>query len=111
MVLKAHARHYVTDEPIPDELLARMRKARKFNEGFSTVEYTASALVDTALHKASAADIDIARFEVEELQRLGMPEGIIMRHRPAHFQREPLIFYRVVRLRLYVRIIHPCLCS
>lgn len=45
VVLKAHARHYATDEPIPDELLARMRKARKFNEGFSTVEYTASALV------------------------------------------------------------------
>eukprot|EP01036_Dinobryon_divergens_P034296 gene34296-44299_t len=86
VVLKAHARHFATDEPIPDELLARMRKARKFNEGFSTVEYTASALVDTALHKASAKDIDIAQFEVEELQRLGMPEGIIMRHRPAHFQ-------------------------
>lgn len=47
---------------------------------------------DTALHKASAKDIDIAQFEVDELQRLGMPEGIIMRHRPAHFQRKPVTF-------------------
>ena len=115
MVLKAHARHYATDEPIPDELLTRLRKARRFNEGFNTVEYTASALVgtvipafsllaafclsifiyffiiflgkDTALHKVSAKDLDVAKFEIEELERLGMPEGIIMRHRPAHFQR------------------------
>lgn len=86
VVLKAHARHFLTDESIPDELLTRLMKARKFNEGFSTVEYTASALVDTALHKASSKELDIARFEQEELQRLGMPEGIIMRHRPAHFQ-------------------------
>jgi len=50
VVLKTHARHFQTDEPIPNELLARLMKARKFNEGFNTVEYTASALVGELFH-------------------------------------------------------------
>lgn len=89
-VLKKHARHHQTGEPISDELLDRLMKARKFNLGFQTIEYTASALVDIALHKKAAAMTDgksVAAFEREELQRLGMPESMVMRHRPAHFQR------------------------
>lgn len=46
-VLKKHARHYVTNEPIPDSLLKRLMAARSFNQGFQTIEYTACALVDT----------------------------------------------------------------
>ena len=49
-VLKRHAIHHVTGEPIPDELIDRMKQARRFNQGFETVEYTACALVDMALH-------------------------------------------------------------
>jgi len=65
-----------------------MEAARKYGTGFDTVEYTASALVDQALHKLSVGDkgLDIAAFEKEELARLNMPQGIPMRHRPAHFQ-------------------------
>jgi peptidyl-dipeptidase Dcp len=77
--------HYETNEVIPDELLDRLMKARSFNQGFESVEYTASALVDQALHSAPAKGLDIAAFEAAELARLGMPQGIVMRHRPAHF--------------------------
>ena len=60
-------------------------------QGFETIEYTASALLDQAMHKLTAEEIsvlDLTAFEEKELGRLGMPKGIVMRHRPAHFQRK-----------------------
>ena len=84
-VLKRHARHVETGQPMPDELIQRLDQARRFNQGFETVEYTACALVDMALHTAAAKDIDITSFEREELKRLGMPREIVMRHRLPHF--------------------------
>ncbi len=85
-VLKRHARHIDTGEAIPDALIARLKAARQFNQGFDTVEYTASALLDLALHaKTSMAALDIAKFEAEELQKIGMPKQILMRHRLPHF--------------------------
>lgn len=88
-VLKKHARHYKTQEAVPDELLARLKAAENFNQGFGTVEYTISALLDQSLHTVPgerAAELDIGAFEEAELARLGMPQGMAMRHRPAHFQ-------------------------
>lgn len=86
-VLKEYARHYETGEPVPDELLEKLKAAKSFNQGFETIEYTACALLDMALHQLEeySDDFDIAEFEKQELERLGMPQGIIMRHRPAHF--------------------------
>jgi peptidyl-dipeptidase Dcp len=84
-VLKRHARHVETGQPMPDELIQRLERARRFNQGFETVEYTACALVDMALHTASESSIDITAFEHEELKRLGMPREIVMRHRLPHF--------------------------
>lgn len=85
-VLKRHARHCRTGEPIPDELIRRIRAARHFNQGFETVEYAASALVDLALHaRTEDAPVDAAAFERDELQRLGMPPEVGMRHRLPHF--------------------------
>ena len=85
--MKKHARHYQTNEPIPDVLLDRLMKANKFNQGFATIEFTASALVDQALHTADLSLLkDVNEFENEQLEKLGMPDGIIMRHRPSHFQ-------------------------
>jgi len=85
-VLKQHARHVDTGEPIPDALMARLKEARKFNQGFETVEYTSSALVDLALHSQTAvATLDIAQFERQELAKIGMPPQILMRHRLPHF--------------------------
>lgn len=86
-VLKEFARHYETDEPVPDELLDKLMAAKAFNQGFEAIEYTSCALLDMAMHQLeNYDDFDLAKFEKEELERLGMPKGIIMRHRPTHFQ-------------------------
>ena len=85
-VLARHARHHATGEPIPAALLARLDASRRFNQGFETVEYTACAKVDMALHAiADPAGIDLAAFERDELARIGMPHGIVLRHRLPHF--------------------------
>ena len=85
--LRGYARHYETGKPIPEELLRRLPAARTFNQGFATVEYTGSALLDLEFHREPAPQtLDIARFEREFLDRVGMPREIGLRHRPAHFQ-------------------------
>ena len=85
-VLKRHALHVESGEPMPDDLIARLEQARRFNQGFETVEYTACALVDMALHAQVAPEgVDITAFERAELARLGMPREIAMRHRLPHF--------------------------
>ena len=87
-VLKRHARHWQTDQPIPDDLIARLHKARRFNQGYETVRYTASALVDMAAHALPAAEIpaDLSAFEAATLERLGLPHGVGVNHRLVHFQ-------------------------
>ncbi|GGX73108.1 peptidase M3 [Litorimonas cladophorae] len=84
-VLNTYAVHYETGKPIPAELLAKMRKAATFNQGFSTVEYLGSALIDMKLHMAGGDPIDPDAFERETLAQLGMPPQIVMRHRTPHF--------------------------
>ncbi|WP_189530409.1 M3 family metallopeptidase [Paludibacterium paludis] len=86
-LLKKHARHVKTGEPIPDALLDRMEAARRFNQGFETVEYLASGLLDLALHQhPDPSGLDLAAFEREELARIGMPPAITPRHRLPHFR-------------------------
>jgi len=86
-VLRRFALHHETNEPMPEALLQNLLAARQFNQGFATVEYTASALVDLALHLGSGADaIDVVGFEKKQLDKLGMPASITMRHRTPHFQ-------------------------
>ncbi len=85
-VLREFALHADTHAPMPDELITKLRRTATFNQGFDSVEFTASALVDIALHaRADAGSIDLASFEQEELARLGMPPQIVMRHRLPHF--------------------------
>jgi peptidyl-dipeptidase Dcp len=84
-VLQRFATHYQTGEPIPQELVNRIEQAATFNQGFATVEYLASALVDMKLHLAGTRDIDPDAFERETLTALGMPEEIVMRHRTPQF--------------------------
>ena len=84
-VLQRHARHHVTGEPIPAALVQRLREAQKFNQGFETVRYCASALVDMAVHQAEQVD-DIVAFERDVLAHIGMPAGVGMNHRLPHFQ-------------------------
>ncbi len=86
-VLKRHARHFRTGEPIPDSLVDKLHAARRFNQGFETVRYTASALVDMAAHALTDAQApDVSEFERAELQRIGLPPGIGVNHRLMHFQ-------------------------
>ena len=85
-VLRRFALHHRTGEPIPEDLLHRLLAARTFDQGFATVEYVASALVDLALHLAPEPDkIDPVAFEADVLARIGMPTEIGMRHRSPHF--------------------------
>ena len=86
-VLKKHARHCQTGEPIPDALVQRLKSAQTFNEGYETVRYTASALMDLAIHTQTATEApDITAFEAAQLERMGMPRGVGMNHRLPHFQ-------------------------
>ena len=86
-VLKRHARHYLTNEPIPDVLLERLKDARLFDQGYQTVRYAASALLDMSVHALTAVDdLDIVAFERDELERLGLPSGTGINHRLSHFQ-------------------------
>ncbi len=85
-VLQRFAVHHETGKPLPQKLLARIKKARNFNQGFATVEYAASAIVDMELHATSDnRDLDVSAFETATLKRLGMPSEIVMRHRIPHF--------------------------
>jgi peptidyl-dipeptidase Dcp len=75
-----------TGEAMPQGLMQRVLASRNFNQGFATVEYVASAMVDLELHLLPSADnLDVKGFESEILDKIGMPAEIAMRHRPPHF--------------------------
>ncbi|HET9578454.1 MAG TPA: M3 family metallopeptidase [Usitatibacter sp.] len=84
-VLKRFARHCRTGEPMPDALLAKLDRAATFNQGFDTVEYLASAIVDMRMHLEPDKARDVAAFERETLALIGMPRQVAMRHRLPHF--------------------------
>jgi peptidyl-dipeptidase Dcp len=85
-VLRQFARHYQTGEPLPDDLLKRFLAARKFNQGFATVEFVSSALIDLEFHtQPASASRDVREFERKELEKIGMPAEISLRHRPQQF--------------------------
>jgi peptidyl-dipeptidase Dcp len=85
-ILGKYAVHAQTGEPMPKALLDKLIATRTFNQGFSTVEYCASALVDLAFHTLSdPGNIDVAEFEARTLAEIGMPAEITMRHRTPHF--------------------------
>ena len=84
-VLERFALHYESGEPIPQELVDKIERTATFRQGFDTVEYLASAIVDMKLHLAGNQEIDPDAFERETLEELGMPEEIVMRHRTPQF--------------------------
>jgi peptidyl-dipeptidase Dcp len=89
-VLRRFAMHYQSGEPMPEDLLQRLIAARNFNMGAMTLEYISSAAVDLDFHSLPAPEekasaIDPAAFENQTLARIGMPDEIVMRHRPPHF--------------------------
>lgn len=84
-VLDRFARHYETGEPMPQALVDKIKASEKFNQGYTTVEYLAAALVDMALHTRPDGVIDATTFENEALAAIGMPREIALRHRLPHF--------------------------
>jgi peptidyl-dipeptidase Dcp len=84
-ILDRFALHHETGQPMPRELVAKIERAKRFNEGFRTVEFLASALIDMRLHLAADGVPDPAAFERDTLAALGMPGEIVMRHRTPQF--------------------------
>lgn len=84
-VLDRFAKHWQTGEPMPQALRQKILDSDKFNQGFATVEYLASAILDMQLHNRSTPVTDIAAFERQALAELGMPREIVMRHRLPQF--------------------------
>jgi len=86
VVLKKHARHYQTNDVIPDALIGKMRLARTFNQGYDAATFCASGLLDVKLHMKTNMDgLDLAEFEKTELAAIDLPPQITMRHRLPHF--------------------------
>ena len=77
--------HNQTGKPMPKELIAKIKKASTFNQGFGTTEYLASAIMDMKFHLADPSNIDVDKFERETLSDLKMPSELPMRHRTPHF--------------------------
>jgi peptidyl-dipeptidase Dcp len=83
-VLSRFARHHATQEPLPAELVAKLRRAKTFNQGFKTVEYLSAAIYDLRIH-LETQPVDPVTYEAAVLAQIDMPREIVMRHRPPHF--------------------------
>ena len=84
-VINNYLVHFKTGEPIPADLVQKIKNAATFNQGFGTTEYLASALIDMKIHLADPTTIDVDKFERETLAELKMPKELPMRHRTPHF--------------------------
>ena len=86
-VLLKHARHCQTGEPLPQALLEKLKRSRQFDQAWATVQYTGPALIDMALHALpNGTPVDLAAFEAEQCEKLGIPADIGERHYLSHFQ-------------------------
>lgn len=84
-VLEKYAVHYKTGQPIPADLVKKIEKASTFNEGYKTVEYLSSAILDLKIHLSTDENINAKKFELDELNQIGMPKEMVMRHRLPQF--------------------------
>jgi peptidyl-dipeptidase Dcp len=84
-VLDRFAKHYKTGEPMPAALVDKIEKAQTFNQGYATVSYLSSAIVDMKLHTTADGVVEPDSFERDTLKAIGMPKEIVMRHRLPQF--------------------------
>ena len=84
-ILDGYMKHVETGQPMPQSLVDKIEAAATFNQGYDTVSYLSSALVDMDLHTQTTPPTDIDAFERESLARYGMPKEIVMRHRLPQF--------------------------
>jgi len=85
-VLRRHARHWQTGEAILEALLDKLEAARRFGQGYDTVRYTASAIVDLSAHAHAGPIADLDAFEQQLMTRRGLPADTGMAHRLPQFQ-------------------------
>lgn len=84
-ILNTYAKHAETGEPISQALVDKIKASDTFNQGFSTVEYLSSAILDMMLHHRKEPVTDPRAFEKEALAKIGMPKEMVMRHRLPQF--------------------------
>jgi peptidyl-dipeptidase Dcp len=84
-VLSRFAKHYKTGQPMPQALVDKIQKAQTFNQGFATVEYLSSAIVDMKMHMDTNGVANPDAFEKKALAEIGMPKEMVMRHRLPQF--------------------------
>lgn len=84
-VVSQYFRHVETGEPMPAELIDKLKRSASFNQGFGTTEYLASAMIDLKLHMADPQGLDPDAFESDTLAAMGMPKEVVMRHRTPQF--------------------------
>ena len=86
-VLKAYARSWKTNEPIPDALVAKIGRSKKYGQGFATVEYTAASYLDMNWHTLTEPKLeDATAFETASLAKIGLIPEIVSRYRSPYFQ-------------------------
>jgi len=85
-VLQSFAKHYKTGEPIPVELIDKMKASQHFNQGFATVEFTAAAYLDMNWHTLTdTVQKDVLSFETEAMNGIGLIPEIVVRYRSTYF--------------------------
>lgn len=84
-ILDGYLKHYQTGEAMPQALVDKIQASSTFNQGYATVSYLSSAIVDMDLHTQATPPTDIDAFEKASLARIGMPKEIVMRHRLPQF--------------------------
>jgi len=85
-VLELYAKHYETGEPIPQELIDKIEKASRFNQGFITGEYLAASFLDMDWHTLEEpTELDPIEFENAAMQRMGLIPEIVSRYRSPYF--------------------------
>lgn len=85
-VLKLYAKHYITGEVIPDELIEKLKEAENFNQGFTTTELVAAAILDMKWHVLTEHDeFDVEQFEHDAMTEIGLISEIIPRYKSPYF--------------------------
>ena len=85
-VLKSYAKHYQTGEVMPDALIAKMSNAKRFNQGFETVEYLAASILDMDWHRLQTPfEGSPLEFEKRSMERIGLMPEILPRYRSTYY--------------------------
>lgn len=85
-VLKSYARHYQTNEPIPDELIKKIKDASKFNNGFTSAEFVAAAFLDMDWHSITEPFTgDVNEFEKASMAKIKLIPEIVVRYRSTFY--------------------------